>query len=463
MRNWDSTVRLTLLSCPSQFPECPQAISNLVNSPQKKPAPPKAHAAVPPIITSQLPRVRRKDFDAYLTAIGPEWEQFERNQQLQNVQDVGFPLSLSALSPTSPISPLTPRPFLGPTLPPLESVPKIFSSPGFELSDPRTFAAVTEQNGDEQDVDPSALAHSLPLLEKLSHYADTVEQHLVREISIRSSSFFAALTNLNELQTESSQCLDRVRSLRATLKEVDEKGAKKGLKVIQMEKKLQNLGDVQEAVKSMKSVGELLGVAKNLAHGGELGAALGVVEELDKAWNPSTLHDEQAATANPRSKPPSRTSTLDVVPESPVESRQGSKSEPAPLSISSLNAFASLPQQLRELTLEIASSLTSEVVNVLKIDLITVMETRTEQSGVENDRSILELRDRLRPLLESLRRTQGIRNAVHSWRDVVLVQIRASVKQVRASRKVVNKTADYCSIFPMARSWMTMRGQRDRI
>ncbi len=312
-------------------------------------------------------------------------------------------------------------------MPPLESVPSIFFSPGFELSDPRTFAEVTEQKGrEEHDADPSALAHSLPLLEKLSHYADTVEQHLIREISLRSSSFFAALTNLNELQTESTQCLERVRSLRTMLKEVDEKGANKGLKVIQLEKKLQNMEDVQEAVKSMKGVGELLGVAKNLAHGGELGAALGVVEELETSWDPESPLRQKVA-ANLRSKP-GRTTALDSVPESPIEYRQSA--QPAPSPLCSLSAFASLPEQLRALTSEIATSLTSEVVNVLKVDLITVMDSQAANPGAENDRTIIDLRDRLRPLLESLRRTHGIRNTIHSWREAVLIHVRASAKQV---------------------------------
>ena len=57
------------------------AISNVVNSPHKKPAPPKAHSALPAAPPADLPRVRRKDFDSYLRAISSEWERFVQNAE----------------------------------------------------------------------------------------------------------------------------------------------------------------------------------------------------------------------------------------------------------------------------------------------------------------------------------------------------------------------------------------------
>jgi vacuolar protein sorting-associated protein 54 len=63
--------------------------------------------------------------------------------------------------------------------------------------------------------DPSTLAHSLPLLKKLSHHADIIEQHLVHEIARRATSFFAAFSNLQDLQAESARCVERVKGLRS--------------------------------------------------------------------------------------------------------------------------------------------------------------------------------------------------------------------------------------------------------
>ncbi|THH06493.1 hypothetical protein EW145_g4050 [Phellinidium pouzarii] len=416
------------------------AISTLVNSPHKKSAPPKAHAAVPPLLTSQLPRVRRKDFDAYLKSVGPEWEQFEKTVQSgSDGQAEVFAARLAQMDSGVPTSPRIPRQMHGTSFPPLETVPSVFFKPAFDLNDPRTFAAVTEQGeGEEGARDPSALTHSLPLLEKLSHYADTIELHLIREISHRSSSFFAALTNLNELQTESTQCLERIQKLRGMLLDVDEKKAKRGLEVVRLERKLKNLGDVREGIKTMHGVGEMLGVAKSLTSAGEWDAALNVVEGMKGLWEPGS------------SQPSKRNSLLSSVPESIAEENSddslthASKTQPLALPLSSLNAFASLPEHLQTLTVEIATSLTSELVSVLKMDLLTqlslpvppadVLKTTAGTAEADSVRAerLTMLRDRLRPLAQGLRRTNKLKDSVLKWTEVALKEIKSSVK--RASR-----------------------------
>ena len=215
--------------------------------------------------------MRRKDFDAYLTAVAPEWERFKRSAELGREGAAQLP---STPRPSTSFDngdlPRTPRPHPGREPPPLESVPQVFFEPKFNLGDPRTFNTVTEQgeDGDSGDADPSSLSYSLPLLEKLSHHADTIEQHLVREISIRSTSFFAALANLQDLQTESERCLSRIGNMRTLLKQVDEKGAKKGLELVRLESKVRNLGMVREGLRVMGGVVEMTGVAKGLVNAG---------------------------------------------------------------------------------------------------------------------------------------------------------------------------------------------------
>ncbi|KAH8117189.1 Vps54-domain-containing protein [Phellopilus nigrolimitatus] len=426
------------------------AISTLVNSPHKKSAPPKAHAPVPPVIPSQLPRVRRKDFDAYLKAVAPEWEQFERTVQVsQEGQADAFASGLAQMEADLPITPRTPRFTHGPSIPPLESVPSVYFEPSFDLSDPQTFASVTEQRvGGEETQDPAALSHSLPLLEKLSHYADTIELHLISEVSRRSSSFFAALTNLNELQTESAQCLERIRKLRGMLRDVDEKGAKKGLEVVRLERKLSNMCDVREGVKTMQGVGEMIGVARSLASGGEWSAALGVVEGIQGMWEQESTQQQQVEAGPTKPKPKGRSSKrnsmLSSVPESISEEGMSeritsSKAQRSTISLSSLNAFASLPDHLRTLTLEITASLTSELVSVLQTDLLTQMDLSsksvsspelgsTEVDAARSERLTL-IQDRLQPLAQGLKRTNGLSDSIVKWKEVALAETRASVKR----------------------------------
>jgi vacuolar protein sorting-associated protein 54 len=299
---------------------------------------------------------------------------------------------------------------------------------------------VTQQNSDtDADSDPSSLSYSLPLLEKLSHYADTIEQHLVQEISVRSTSFFAALTNLHDLRSESEECLDRISKLRALLKDVDKKGAKRGLEVIRRDAKVRNLGKVRRGIGEVESVVDMTRVAKELVGAGRWGEALGVIDEMDSLWN--------AEPVSPETPKPARTnsshSSLSPTPESPPPEDAPPPSAPVALRISmstplsSLKAFSNLPSHLRTLTIEIASSLTTELVDVLRVDLVERISLGASQKGTgdnenEDENASIDqtLRDRLKPLLEGLSKTKGMREATVSWRDVVLREVRETVKRV---------------------------------
>ncbi|KAH9848897.1 Vps54-like protein-domain-containing protein [Lenzites betulinus] len=434
-----SFANLALGNLPAEWSSTRQgfnAISNVVNSPQKKPAPPKAHSGLPAVPPADLPRVRRKDFDSYLRAITPEWERFVQNaeQGRDGVAQIesSFPLSSSSIEvPPTPHTPRTPRPPPGKAPPPLETVPAVFFEPNFNLGDPRTFNAVTEQREGEEDfTDPTSLSHSLPLLEKMSHYADTIEQHLVREISIRSTSFFAALANLQDLQTESEQCLDRISHLRGLLKDVDDKGAKRGLEVIRKEGKLRNMATVKDGVRFVGGVMEMTGVAKGLVAAGQWGEALDVIEELNRLWDPSS-EDAQPARPPPLPVKNGRSSPLPTVMESPPATPPPPPPPPAPsIPLSSLRAFAALPEHLRALTMEITSSLSSEFVNLLRQDLIERIDSKWEMwSETRRQDFNMSLKDRLRPLLQSLVRTKGILEATLSWRDVVMTEVRSTIKR----------------------------------
>ncbi|OBZ75271.1 Vacuolar protein sorting-associated protein 54, chloroplastic [Grifola frondosa] len=383
------------------------------------------------------PRVRRKDFDSYLRAVAPEWERFEHNaeQGREGFAQIESPQPSSSFEQsTLPITPRTPQPSPSKALPPLESVPAVFFEPNFNLGDPRTFNAVTEQReGAEALTDPSSLSHSLPLLEKLSHHADTIEQHLIREISVRSTSFFAALANLQDLQTESEQCLDRIKHLRGLLHEVDEHGAKRGLEIVRRECKLQNLGAVREGVRVMGGVVEMTGVARNLVTAGQWGEALDVIEELDRLWTMDEDHSKVTSAAQPLPVRSGRSSPLPTVVESPPATPvtslpAGMQKAPISVPISSLNAFASLPFHLRTLTMEITSSLTSEFVNVLRLDLVERIDADLDADGRRKDFN-MSLKDRLRPLLQNLVRTKGVREATISWREVVMAEVRGTIRR----------------------------------
>ncbi|KAI6028484.1 Vps54-like protein-domain-containing protein [Pisolithus orientalis] len=364
-----SSISLPLGALPLDWSSSTQgfnAISTVLNNPRRSQAPPKAHSWLPPVAPALLPRVKRKDFDSYLHVITPEWERLMQNAQLS--LDEVPQLDNSPASPPSS-SELTP----------LCSVPSVFFEPEFDLSNPLVFGAVTgHQPGDEDVSDPCSPSYSFPLLEKLS------------------TSFFAALTNLQDLQTESE----------GLLKEVDEKSAKRGLAIVRKESRLKNLRSVSEGGRGLGAVVEMIGVAKGLVGAGQWGEALDV------------------STPSPRLKPVThrgslrktngRLPALPPTPESPPpeEEDSGSKESNVPsIRLSILTAFASLPSHLRALTVEITSSLTSDLVNVLKVDLLE--RVKCNNSGSESASNMnVTLADKSRPLLNGLLRTKGVREAV---------------------------------------------------
>ncbi|KZV81546.1 Vps54-domain-containing protein [Exidia glandulosa HHB12029] len=415
------------------------AISTMLNNPHKKAAPPKAHSSLPPVPPADLPRVKRRDFDGYLKAIKPEWERFQNSlKTAAEPTSVSSPADELPLSPLAspltaiPPSPRTARPLhvSSKHIPPLDTVPSIYFDDSFNLGDPRTFAAVAElppSSGLHPDTrDPASISHALPLLEKLSHYADVVELHLVKEISLRSSSFFAALSNLNDLQSESSECLGRIGRLRDMLREVDERTAKRGLEIVRMEKKLRNLEAVSDGVTVVKNVGDMIGAAHTLVNAGEWGEALDMIEDIETLWR--TVPPSRNSNSNgielslpvPRRTPSPR-------PSSPLPTVQEDGAPPPPpkqdapsIPIASLSAFAALPEHLRELSLQIATSLTFDLASILKSDL----QQRLEQPQPHQDQT---LKDRLRPVLQGLLRTNGVKEAMSKYKDVVVAEVRAAV------------------------------------
>ncbi|KAA1469206.1 Vps54-domain-containing protein [Dentipellis sp. KUC8613] len=439
-----SSANLALDAVPSQWSSAKNgfhAISTVVNNPHKKSAPPKAHSVVPSVPPADLPRVRRKDFDAYLRAIEPEWDRFQKSAELGRA---GAAQIAQAATPALdfefvPETPRTPRPTKA--LPPLSSIPQVFFDPKFNLGDPKTFNAVAETSSSSSvynpaspmtatEADPSALAHSLPLLEKLSHHADTLEQHLVSEIAKRATPFFAALSNLQDLQAESARCLARIQSLRGQLQAVDTQVAMRGLNAVRREARLARLERVREGVRVVVGVVELVGVARNLVGAGQWGEALSVVEELHAMWDGSQTQPPELPDHPPRTplpsvaeEPPDGASADFTNASSTAVSRRPQPSIP----LSSLKAFANLPGQLQTLTLEIAASLTTDLVGVLKVDLVERIYGAPEGRSDADINSMF--RDRLRPLVQGLIRTKTVREAMAEWRLVVLSEVKGVVQR----------------------------------
>ncbi|KAH6003404.1 hypothetical protein HBI83_201780 [Parastagonospora nodorum] len=287
---------------------------------------------IPPVTLANVPHVEPSAFNPYLSQVGGLYEAFQRAkaeaeaeaaqpvrrgskksdraESLERGIHVSSPavtpqLSGAAFSPNS--SPKPKRRTSGskrapPAATPLSTIPTVYFDENFHLENPRTFDIVSERSEvvrpirtKSDDVDftngsldapqvqgRKALATNAILQEKLSWYMDTVEVHLISAISSASTSFFAALGSLRELQSEASESVARIKGLREDLKRLDEQMAIGGLKVVGMKRRRQNLRRLTNSVDQLQAVIVGLSHCDEVVNKGELEMAMTRLDAVER-------------------------------------------------------------------------------------------------------------------------------------------------------------------------------------
>nr|POE72765.1 vacuolar protein sorting-associated protein 54 [Quercus suber] len=272
---------------------------------------------IPPVALTNIPHVPPETFQNYLARIGPLFDSFQRNRldadpspwlkkdkELEKTdrfaEALDKQLSSAPQSPkiarqtsTAVLSPAEKPPFSRrrssgqyrrnrnePT--PLSTIPGVYFEADFHLENPRTFDVVSERaeivrpapgtpTKESKGVNGAtlpprkALATNAILQEKLSWYMDTVEVHLINNISAASTGFFAALGSLKELQVEAEESIEKIQSLRKDLHKLDEEIAIGGLEVAAKRRRRANVqklakatAQVQRVVEKVKKTDELV-------------------------------------------------------------------------------------------------------------------------------------------------------------------------------------------------------------
>ncbi|GAB7347050.1 hypothetical protein MBLNU459_g3190t1 [Dothideomycetes sp. NU459] len=275
---------------------------------------------IPPVTLTNIPRVEPTAFNDYLARIGPLFDTFQRaraeqlsaasktdDRSRQDSTAAPFlarqPSASSLLSPTveSPqprrrSSAYTRRRLNEPT--PLSTIPPVYFDDNFHLENPRTFDVVSERAeivrpppGSTTDHPPAngatlpprkSLATNAILQEKLSWYMDTVEVHLINSISAASTSFFAALGSLRQLEHEAADSVTGIRKLRRDLATLDQEMAMGGLEVANLRTRHQNLRKLGRAVDQVARVVDDAKACEDMVDKGEYDAAVEAMNRLDK-------------------------------------------------------------------------------------------------------------------------------------------------------------------------------------
>ncbi|KAJ1018211.1 hypothetical protein NDA18_006370 [Ustilago nuda] len=368
------------------------AVSTVLNNPSKRqhPIDPKSSrfpAVTPNHVPADIPKVKKAELGSYLSSVRPEWDRFMRNQSMGRQGKATIEQQQSSSSttdpsyqsqplgkpnrrhcPTASIASLSadlqalPPPQAPKRLPNLSAVPQVFFSEEFDLGNPYTFDQVTErykvasasaseQNGNSAPTYDVALNQMLQ--EKLSYYSDVIEQHLIIEIGQQSSSFFAALENLNDLNAEAESCLRNIVSLKSELETIDEKQVKKGLRVIREQQHRRQLERKQLAVQNVRQVIERRDLVRLLLQQDETEEALELLNKLRSALWRNDNDQEQA--------PPHVTTTSKAISDL--------TSTTSAVVFSDLQCLSNIPAQLDDMEQTLAGMLEQDLIAILKQDI----------------------------------------------------------------------------------------------
>ncbi|KAJ3396863.1 hypothetical protein HDU92_001697 [Lobulomyces angularis] len=263
------------------------SISGILSDPhmqaKKGPQVLKGMDNLPQVPNTLIRKVKPAEFDPYLKSLAEVFDRFQYNQAMGvNVATEGTPLLGNDANNDAPLSALKTliekisgspsldskrnrnknkkahnRMFSG-NAPNIKSVPQIFFDTDFNLCNPHTFQTVCENFDitalDDENLLPDFVENNNVLQDKLGVYLDTVEIHLIREISRRSNSFFAALSNLQALHQETQNCVIQINELRRKLNTVSKSVVWNGLNIVQLKRRRGNLITLYGGVKLVSEI-----------------------------------------------------------------------------------------------------------------------------------------------------------------------------------------------------------------
>jgi vacuolar protein sorting-associated protein 54 len=261
---------------------------------------PPSSKDIPPVTLSPTPRVKRDELRKYLADVSSEYETFYGTRL--NKPGVSYEDSLSVLSggPSSVVSIDESTTVRSPSrtangITPLSTIPSVFFEENFQLDNPKVFDVVSERSEITHRPDtpeikkivsewgdaPQILANSSILQEKLSWYIDTVELHLINEISDASKSFFSTLDDLKQIHEGSSRCIERIQQLRNELEEADQNIALRGINEIKLRQTTRNAAVLSQSLKQISTVYQKADQAESLLLSQETDKCLDVIDSAE--------------------------------------------------------------------------------------------------------------------------------------------------------------------------------------
>ncbi|CAN7013654.1 vacuolar protein sorting-associated protein 54, chloroplastic [Brassica rapa] len=211
-----------------------------------------------PLAATKLPGsdLTRSDFNTYLSSISDSHNRFEdiiNHTKEESSSDLDQERHVSGLASC------------------LREVPSLYFKEDFALEDGATFRSACPF---------SSLNENLALQEKLSQYLDVVEMHLVKEISVRSDSFFEAQGQLEDLNVKIVEGCGRIRELKETIRVIDRSLVESARRIQELSSTRVNLLELQRKLRVILYVNQALTALKLLVASADCAGALDITDDL---------------------------------------------------------------------------------------------------------------------------------------------------------------------------------------
>ncbi|XP_019089449.1 PREDICTED: vacuolar protein sorting-associated protein 54, chloroplastic isoform X2 [Camelina sativa] len=331
-----------------------------------------------PVASTKLPGsdLTRSDFHGYVSSISESHGRFEDIRKHTREESSGF-------DQESHVSGLAAC---------LREVPSLYFKEDFALEDGATFRSACPF---------SSLNENLALQEKLSQYLDVVELHLVKEISVRSDSFFEAQGQLQDLNVKIVEGCSRIRELKETIRLLDRNLVDSARQIQGLSSTRINMLDLQRKLRLILYVNQALSALKLLVASADCAGALDITDDLQNLL----AGDE----------------------------------------LTGLHCFRHLRDHVTNSIDSINSILTSEFMRISihdtgEIDVLILSAAKIRGSISYNGKTMEELEeedtstlcDRLLPLVIGLLRTAKFPSILRMYRDTVTSEMKNAIKKAVA-------------------------------
>lgn len=242
-----------------------QSLASILNNP---------HSTVSVTASEFLPlaankagsELSRSDFGQYLASISDPYGRFEDIRNHSNRESVEDLVSIGEGGDALVAC--------------LRQVPALYFKEDFALEDGATFRAACPF---------ATMPENLVLQEKLSQYLDVVELHLVKEISLRSSSFFEAQAQLGDLNVKIVEGCSRIRDLKETIRLLDADLVDSARQIHELNATRSNLLALQQKLRLILYVNQAVSTLKLLVASADCAGALDVTDDLQNLLDADEL------------------------------------------------------------------------------------------------------------------------------------------------------------------------------